>query len=70
MSHPDPLFDPENVKKEDEILDQANLNSYYDESDPMCVCGDRSSLHIDGCEQCFNGDCGCPVFEEYEPEEE
>ncbi len=32
--------------------------------DPMCTCGDRSSMHIDGCEQCFNGDCGCKVFED------
>ena len=36
--------------------------------DPICTCGDPSSMHIDGCEQCFNGDCGCREFEEREEE--
>ena len=33
------------------------------EDDPMCVCGDPSSMHVDGCEQCFDGGCGCKEFE-------
>ncbi len=38
------------------------------EEDPMCSCGDPSSMHVDGCEQCFNGDCGCREFEEKDSE--
>lgn len=30
----------------------------------ICTCGDSEDMHIDGCEQCFNGDCGCKEFEE------
>jgi hypothetical protein len=37
-----------------------------DVDDPMCVCGDSSSYHVDGCEQCFIIDCGCREFEEEE----
>lgn len=37
-----------------------------DDDKIMCTCGDPSSMHVDGCEQCFNGDCGCKEFEEEE----
>jgi hypothetical protein len=37
---------------------------------PTCTCGCKSSMHIDGCEQCFNGDCGCKEFEESTQEAE
>ncbi len=37
-----------------------------DTEDKICVCGDPESMHVDGCEQCFNGDCGCKEFEEKE----
>lgn len=30
--------------------------------DPMCECGDPSSQHVDGCEQCFIPECGCREF--------
>lgn len=41
-----------------------------DPDDPMCVCGDPSSMHIDGCEQCFDGGCGCKEFEEAEDDDD
>lgn len=36
---------------------------------PMCTCGDSADMHVDGCEQCFNGLCGCKEFEEVLSEE-
>lgn len=37
----------------------------------ICVCGCSEEMHVDGCEQCFNGGCSCQEFEEREsPEEE
>ena len=30
----------------------------------MCVCGHDESMHVDGCEQCFDITCGCEEFEE------
>lgn len=30
----------------------------------FCVCGCSEEMHVDGSEQCFNGDCECPEFEE------
>lgn len=30
----------------------------------ICTCGDSEDMHVNGCEQCFNGDCGCKEFEE------
>ncbi len=30
----------------------------------ICTCGCEESMHVDGCEQCFNGDCGCKEFED------
>lgn len=38
--------------------------------DPMCECGDASSLHVDGCEQCVIPECGCREFEEEATKEE
>lgn len=36
----------------------------------MCTCGCSENMHVDGCEQCFNGACGCREFEENCPEED
>lgn len=30
--------------------------------DEMCECGDTSSQHVDGCEQCVVPECGCKEF--------
>lgn len=38
--------------------------------DPICECGDASSLHVDACEQCVIPGCGCQEFEEEEATEE
>ena len=35
----------------------------HDPEDEMCECGDPASMHVDGEDQCFNGDCGCRCFE-------
>lgn len=34
-----------------------------DVDDPMCECGDSSSVHVDGDEQCAIIGCGCRGFE-------
>lgn len=43
---------------------KALSRSTMNDADPKCVCGDESSLHIDGDGRCFHGDCGCKEFEE------
>lgn len=30
----------------------------------FCTCGDSENMHVDGIEQCANGDCGCNEFED------
>jgi hypothetical protein len=40
------------------------------DDDPMCECGDPSSQHVDGCEQCVIPECGCREFTDIEVEEE
>lgn len=34
------------------------------DKDLMCECGDPSSQHVDGCEQCIIPECGCREFTE------
>lgn len=36
----------------------------------MCECGDWSSQHVDGCEQCAVSECGCREFTEVSEENE
>lgn len=33
-----------------------------EQEDPVCDCGDLSSMHVDGCEQCAVIGCGCREF--------
>lgn len=37
--------------------------------DPVCECGDLSSQHVDGCEQCVIPECGCKEFFNIDEEE-
>lgn len=42
----------------------VNLKNMNMIDDPMCECGDTSSQHVDGCEQCAVPECGCREFQE------
>lgn len=39
-----------------------------DDTEMLCTCGDSSAMHVDGTEQCFNGECGCSFFEPVDEE--